>query len=134
MVGDAATGQFLDPASIHAVDHSSPFFAVAGPAMMPRPPQGWPVLVQAGGSPARAGLFFAARIGEAIFTAQGELPEAQAFRSDIHARMAARGRSANSVKIMPGLSPMLGRHGRPRRNAGPRSSRNSSILPLVSGC
>ncbi|WP_158746275.1 LLM class flavin-dependent oxidoreductase [Acidisphaera sp. L21] len=106
VVGDAATGQFLDPASIHAVDHSSPFFAVAGPAMMPRPPQGWPVLVQAGGSP--PGRDFAARIGEAIFTAQGELPEAQAFRSDIHARMAARGRSANSVKIMPGLSPMLG--------------------------
>ena len=64
------------------------------------------MLVQAGGSP--PGRDFAARIGEAIFTAQGELAEAQAFRADIHTRMAARGRPADSVKIMPGLSPMLG--------------------------
>ena len=106
VVADAGAGRFLDHARIHAVDHRSPFFSVAGPAMMPRPPQGWPVLVQAGGSP--PGRDFAARIGEAIFTAQGELAEAQAFRADIHARMAARGRSADSVKIMPGLSPMLG--------------------------
>ena len=73
---------------------------------MPRPPQGWPVLVQAGGS--EPGRNFAASIGEAIFTAQGALPGARAFRSDIHARMKNLGRSPDSIKIMPGLSPVLG--------------------------
>jgi alkanesulfonate monooxygenase SsuD/methylene tetrahydromethanopterin reductase-like flavin-dependent oxidoreductase (luciferase family) len=72
----------------------------------PPPPQGWPVLIQAGGSP--PGRDFAARIGEAIFTAQGDLVDAQAFRADIHARMAERGRSPDTIKIMPGLSPVLG--------------------------
>jgi len=91
---------------IHAPNYRSKFFSVEGPFGMPRPPQGWPVLVQAGGSP--PGRDFAARIGEAIFTAQGKLSEAQAFRSDIHARMVARGRDPKSVKIMPGLSPIIG--------------------------
>jgi FMN-dependent oxidoreductase (nitrilotriacetate monooxygenase family) len=95
-----------DAAQIHPAAYRSKYFSVDGPSGMPRPPQGWPVLVQAGGSP--PGRDFAARIGEAIFTAQTTLPAAQAFRADIHARMAARGRGPDSVKIMPGLSPILG--------------------------
>jgi FMN-dependent oxidoreductase (nitrilotriacetate monooxygenase family) len=95
-----------DTARIHAPGYRSSFFSVDGPLGMPRPPQGWPVLVQAGGSP--PGRDFAARVGEAIFTAQGKLSDAQAFRADIHARMAKRGRSPDGVKIMPGLSPILG--------------------------
>jgi alkanesulfonate monooxygenase SsuD/methylene tetrahydromethanopterin reductase-like flavin-dependent oxidoreductase (luciferase family) len=89
-----------------AIAHHGRFFDVAGSLAMPRPPQGWPVLVQAGGSP--SGRAFAASIGEAIFTAQTSLPEAREFRSAIHALMAARGRSPDSVKIQPGLSPILG--------------------------
>jgi N-acetyl-S-(2-succino)cysteine monooxygenase len=101
---DGATAR--DTARICPPDYRSNFFSVEGPLGMPRPPQGWPVLVQAGGS--QPGRDFAARIGEAIFTAQGKLSDAQAFRADIHARMAKRGRSPDSVKIMPGLSPILG--------------------------
>lgn len=101
---DGATPQ--SRGRIHAPNYRSNFFSVEGPFGMPRPPQGWPVLVQAGGSP--PGRDFAARIGEAIFTAQGKLSEAQAFRADIHARMVARGRDPKSVKIMPGLSPIIG--------------------------
>jgi FMN-dependent oxidoreductase (nitrilotriacetate monooxygenase family) len=95
-----------DATRIHAPGYRSDFFSVEGPLGMPRPPQGWPVLVQAGGS--QPGRDFAARVGEAIFTAQGKLSDSQAFRADIHARMARRGRSPDSVKIMPGLSPILG--------------------------
>ena len=101
---DGATAR--EPSRIHPINYRSSFFSVDGPGGMPRPPQGWPVLVQAGGSP--PGRDFAACIGEAIFTAQGTLASAQAFRADIHARMIARGRSPDSVKIMPGLSPVLG--------------------------
>ena len=101
---DGATAR--DASRIHAAAYRSAFYSVDGPSGMPRPPQGWPVMVQAGGSP--PGRDFAARIGEAIFTAQGTLPNAQAFRADIHARMEKRGRAAHSVKIMPGLSPLLG--------------------------
>ena len=95
-----------DPSRIRAPMYRSPYFSVDGPLGMPRPPQGWPVLVQAGGS--EPGRNFAASIGEAIFTAQGALPGAQAFRADIHERMKRIGRSPDSIKIMPGLSPVLG--------------------------
>lgn len=88
------------------VDHHGRFFNVTGTLGMPRPPQGWPVLVQAGGSP--PGRAFAASIGEAIFTAQTELAPAIAFRSEIHALMAANGRRPDSVAILPGFSPILG--------------------------
>jgi N-acetyl-S-(2-succino)cysteine monooxygenase len=101
---DGATAHETD--RIRAPRYRSNFFSVEGPLGMPRPPQGWPVLVQAGGSP--PGRDFAARVGEAIFTAQGKLSDAQAFRADIHTRMAKRGRIPESVKIMPGLSPILG--------------------------
>jgi alkanesulfonate monooxygenase SsuD/methylene tetrahydromethanopterin reductase-like flavin-dependent oxidoreductase (luciferase family) len=89
-----------------SIAHRGRFFQVEGSLGMPRPPQGWPVLVQAGGSP--PGRAFAASIGEAIFTAQTDLPQAQEFRAAIHALMAARGRRPETVKILPGFSPILG--------------------------
>jgi alkanesulfonate monooxygenase SsuD/methylene tetrahydromethanopterin reductase-like flavin-dependent oxidoreductase (luciferase family) len=61
--------------------------------------------VQAGGSP--PGRNFAARFGEAIFTAQTRLPEAQDFRRSTHELMAKFGRRPEEVAIMPGLSPLL---------------------------
>ncbi len=70
-----------------------------------RPPQGWPVMVQAGGSP--PGRDFAARVGEVIFTAVGQLADAQAYRAAVHALMPRYGRSPASMRIMPGLSPVL---------------------------
>ncbi len=51
LVADTATGLFADPAKIHPLDHAGPFFTVRGALDIPRPVQGWPVLVQAGGSP-----------------------------------------------------------------------------------
>ena len=102
---DRAGGRFLDPARIQAVHHRSDSFDVAGPLRMPRPPQGWPVLVQAGASP--PGRRFAAQIAEAIFTAQTNLAEAQAFRSSTHTLMAEYGRPPEAVVIMPGLSPLV---------------------------
>jgi alkanesulfonate monooxygenase SsuD/methylene tetrahydromethanopterin reductase-like flavin-dependent oxidoreductase (luciferase family) len=88
------------------IAHHGRFFQVEGSLGMARPPQGWPVLVQAGGSP--PGRAFAASIGEAIFTAQTVLAPAREFRAELHALMAARGRRPETVKVLPGLSPVLG--------------------------
>ncbi|PZW44770.1 FMN-dependent oxidoreductase (nitrilotriacetate monooxygenase family) [Humitalea rosea] len=106
LLRDQATGQFCDPALIDRIDHRGDSFTVRGPLRQPRPPQGWPVLVQAGGSP--PGRDFAAAVGEAIFTAQSRIEEAREFRSSTHARMAGYGRRPEEVVIMPGLSPLLG--------------------------
>jgi alkanesulfonate monooxygenase SsuD/methylene tetrahydromethanopterin reductase-like flavin-dependent oxidoreductase (luciferase family) len=67
VVADRATGRYADPARLHKISHRGRNFAVAGPLNVERPPQGYPLLVQAGSS--EDGKDFAARHAEAIFTA-----------------------------------------------------------------
>ena len=105
LVADKARGIFADPTHIHPIDHKGRFFSVQGALGLPRPPQGWPVLVQAGGSP--AGVEFAAQVAEAIFAAQTKLSEARAYRSAVKQRMPKYGRSPETLKVLPGLSPIL---------------------------
>ena len=102
---DRASGIFADTAKIHPIDDTGEFFSVSGAPELPRPVQGWPVLVQAGGSP--SGMDFAAMVGEVIFAAQTRLEEAVKFRRALHAKMPAYGRSPDQMKILPGLSPIL---------------------------
>ncbi len=106
LVQDRGRGLFADPARIRPTDHRGAFFSVRGPIELPRPVQGWPVLVQAGGSP--AGMEFAAMVAEVIFAAQGRLDEARQFRSAVRAKMPKYGREPDHLKILPGLSPILG--------------------------
>lgn len=74
----------------------------AGPAL----PQGRPVLVQAGQSP--DGRDFAARTAEAIFCPAANIEAGIDFRNDLRERVAAVGRDREGVRIMPGLSCVLG--------------------------
>jgi alkanesulfonate monooxygenase len=72
-----------------------------------RPPQGYPVIVQAGSS--EAGKEFAAEYAEIIFTTAETLEKAKAFSRDVKGRMAKFGRAPEHLKIMPGLNPVIGR-------------------------
>lgn len=74
----------------------------AGPAL----PQGRPVLVQAGQSP--DGRDFAARTAEAIFCPAATIEAGIDFRNDLRHRIAAVGRNPDGVRVMPGLSCVLG--------------------------
>lgn len=74
---------------------------------MPRPPQGHPVLIQAGSS--GPGQALAARIADVVFTAQNELAEAQDFYRAVKAQVVANGRPAGAVLVMPGVMPVVGR-------------------------
>jgi N-acetyl-S-(2-succino)cysteine monooxygenase len=91
--------------SDHSVDHCGRFFSVRGALGLPRPPQGWPVMFQAGGSP--AGAEFAAMVAEAIFAAQSRLDEARTYRDAVKQRMPKYGRSPDTLKVLPGLSPIV---------------------------
>jgi len=106
VVADVAGGVHARADKVHAIDHEGRFFRVRGPLNVPRPPQGHPVLVQAGSS--RDGRDFAARYAEAVFTAQQTLAEGQAFYADLKRRAAAAGRDPDGVKILPGIVPVLG--------------------------
>ncbi|MFV9474364.1 LLM class flavin-dependent oxidoreductase [Advenella sp. RU8] len=101
------TGQWADPAKLHLLNHDGEFFKVKGPLNAPRPLQGWPVLSQAGSS--ESGKDLAARIGEMLYTAAQDKQDAQHFFADVKARAALLGRPAGSIKILPGVMPVIGR-------------------------
>src|SRR5699024_596737 len=71
------------------------------PLNVPTPPQGRPVLFQAGAS--EPGRQLAARHAEGIYAVAWDLDSARAYRSDISARAAARGRDPEAIAVMPGL-------------------------------
>lgn len=106
-IRDKESGVYYDPAKMHVLNHRGKHFSVRGPLNVAHSPQGRPVLVQAGSS--NTGRDLAARFAELVFTAQTTFEQAAEFYSDVMARLPRFGRSAQEVKIMPGLYPVVGR-------------------------
>lgn len=104
-VGDKQAGIWGDNDKIHPPRHRGRFFSVEGALNVPRPPQGYPLLVQAGSS--EDGKEFAARYAEAVFTAQQTLDDARSFYADLKARTAALGRDPDGIKVLPGIVPVI---------------------------
>jgi FMN-dependent oxidoreductase (nitrilotriacetate monooxygenase family) len=92
---------------VHVLNHVGKHFKVRGPLNVTRSPQGRPVVAQAGSS--EAGRELAARTADVVFTAQTRLDEARAFYADVKGRAARYGRSPDDIRIMPGITPVLGR-------------------------
>jgi N-acetyl-S-(2-succino)cysteine monooxygenase len=107
VVGDKERGVFVDPARMHVLDHVGRFHQVRGPLNITRPPQGYPVIMQAGASD--AGRDFAAATAEVVFTTQQDLGEAKAFAEDLRGRCEAAGRPRGAIRILPGATIVLGR-------------------------
>ena len=107
LLRDKASGVYMDRSKVHFLDHDGPNFKVRGPLNIPGSPQGRPVVAQAGSS--EAGRELAAKTADVIFTAQTELGQAKAFYADVKGRSETYGRSPDDIKIMPGITPVLGR-------------------------
>lgn len=88
------------------VTHQGPHFRVRGAFTLPRSPQGHPVVIQAGDS--AEGRAFAAATADVVFTRHSTLAAGQEFYADVKGRLAAHGRTADSLKIMPGVTFVLG--------------------------
>lgn len=107
VVGDKEAGIFIDRAKMHVLDHVGEHYRVKGPLNITRSPQGYPVIVQAGASD--TGRDFAAATAEVVFTAQQDREEAIAFAGDLRRRAQAAGRDPGSLRILPGICPVVGR-------------------------
>jgi FMN-dependent oxidoreductase (nitrilotriacetate monooxygenase family) len=107
VIRDRATGRYTDPSKMHVLHHKGAHFSVRGPLNVARPPQGHPIVAQAGSS--EPGKSLAARTADVVFTAQVDLGEAKAFYDDVKGRMAAFGRNPDDLKIMPGIRFVLGK-------------------------
>ncbi|MFG3180801.1 MULTISPECIES: LLM class flavin-dependent oxidoreductase [Streptomyces] len=106
IVADKAAGVWGDDAKIHPPRHRGTYFQVQGALNVPRTPQGYPLLVQAGSS--EDGKRFAARYAEAVFTAQQTIEDARSFYADLKARTAEAGRDPDHIKVLPGIVPVIG--------------------------
>jgi FMN-dependent oxidoreductase (nitrilotriacetate monooxygenase family) len=103
---DGTDGPFFDPAKIHPVHHHGKHFVVEGVLDSPRSPQGRPIMVQAGASD--VGKELAARTADVVFAASQTIEEAQAYYSDLKARLPKYGRQPDDIKVLPGISPIIG--------------------------
>ncbi|EJL54357.1 FMN-dependent oxidoreductase, nitrilotriacetate monooxygenase family [Rhizobium sp. CF122] len=103
---DVESGQFFDPARMHVLNHKGEELSVRGPLNIARPPQGWPVIVQAGQS--EPGRQLAAETAEVVFCSPRDLRAAQALYADIKERMSAIGRDPDSLKILPAAFIVIG--------------------------
>lgn len=105
-IRDAESGIYFDPEKMHTLNHKGQFLSVKGPLNIARPPQGWPVIVQAGAS--ESGKQLAAETAEAVFTGGGTIAQAQALYEDIKGRMDKLGRDRDHLKILPGAFVVVG--------------------------
>jgi alkanesulfonate monooxygenase len=101
-IRDQDSGIFFDRDKLHLLEHKGRHYAVRGPLNVPRSPQGWPVIVQAGASD--DGKELAARFAEAIFSPHLTIDAAKPYYDDVKARMRRYGRDPDHLKILPGLS------------------------------
>lgn len=106
LVADRESGIYADTGRIRPADFEGRFYSVSGPLNIPRSPQTYPVLVQAGSS--EDGKEFAAEHAEVVFTVQSAMGGAQAFYKDLKGRMGKYGRSEEQLKVLPGFTPFIG--------------------------
>ncbi|MDT4993229.1 MAG: hypothetical protein QOH97_3121 [Actinoplanes sp.] len=102
---DKQRGVFLDRTKQHALKHQGTYFSVVGPLNLERAPQGQPVIFQAGDS--EEGRDLGAAVADAISTHSATVEQAVAFRTDLRARAAAKGRDPEHLLIVPGISVII---------------------------
>jgi N-acetyl-S-(2-succino)cysteine monooxygenase len=106
-VRDRESGRYIHPDRYRVLGHKGSHFAVKGPLNVPRPIQGRPLIIQAGQS--GPGMDLAARVADCVFTAQPNADAGRRFYQDIKGRAARFGRSADSIKVLPGVTFYCGR-------------------------
>jgi len=105
-IRDKQSGIFADTTKLHLLNHRGDHLTVRGPLNIARPPQGYPVLVQAGASD--AGIRLAAEVGELVFSAAPFLEHGKQYYSTLKKNARALGREDDQVLVMPGIIPIVG--------------------------
>ncbi|RUX51747.1 LLM class flavin-dependent oxidoreductase [Mesorhizobium sp. M4A.F.Ca.ET.050.02.1.1] len=106
-IRDKQSGIYADASKVRLLNHQGNHFSVRGPLNISRPPQGYPVLVQAGASD--AGIAFAAEVGEVVYTAEPSLESGKQYYTNLKEKARALGREDDQVLVMSGIIPIVGR-------------------------
>jgi FMN-dependent oxidoreductase (nitrilotriacetate monooxygenase family) len=106
IVYDKQEGLYFDTEKYHVLDHQGKHFKLFGCLNIARTPQGHPVIIQAGASP--AGRELAAETAEVVFNSDEDLPSAKSYYDDLKGRMPRFGRAPDQLKVLTGLSTIIG--------------------------
>ena len=98
LILDKASGAFADPERVRRLDYAGRWHKSRGPLTVPRAPQGFPVIMQAGQS--GRGREFAARWAEVVFAVFRDDAGGKAIRNDLQTRAARYGRDAGMPKVV----------------------------------
>jgi FMN-dependent oxidoreductase (nitrilotriacetate monooxygenase family) len=106
VVADRDSGLFIDTGKMHTLNHVGANFSVKGPLNASRPPQGYPVIFQAGASD--RGLDLAGSTAEVVFATQWFQEDAIAFSDRLRDCAVAAGRSGDAIRVILGVSTIVG--------------------------
>lgn len=107
IAADRETGLYIDPAKVRCLDHEGAHFKVKGPLNIGRAPQGHPIILQAGGS--GPGQELAAKSADVVFSVTQDLDDARTFYRSVKDRLPSHGRTEDSMVVLPGVMPIVGR-------------------------
>jgi len=96
-IRDVATGRFIDRDKLHYIDFEGPWFAVKGPSITPRPPQGQPIVAALGHSGVPYELI--AGSADVGFITPHDAAQAADIAGEIRALQWAAGRSRDTLHI-----------------------------------
>lgn len=106
IIADRKKGILVDHTKVRPVNHQGRFYSTRGPLNSGPPPQGQPVIAQAGGS-ARGRKFAATHADTIVVHAKG-IEAMKAYRDDVHKHMIEQGRKPSDCKILFLINPIIG--------------------------
>ncbi|MCQ4208095.1 LLM class flavin-dependent oxidoreductase [Streptomyces longispororuber] len=119
-IRDVATGRFVDRDKLHHVDFEGRTFSVRGPSIVPRPPQGNPVVVVDATRPYAYDV--AARHADVALVGIADPGQLATARAGLRRRAAEHGRDPDELRVLAALRIDLGggeRTARPGHGGGP---------------
>ncbi|SCG40719.1 LLM class flavin-dependent oxidoreductase [Micromonospora humi] len=104
-IRDVATGRFVDRERLHYTDFTGRWFSVKGPSIVPRPPQGQPVVAALAHAPVP--YAFAARHADVVFVTPTDAGHAAAIVAEIRAAEETVGRIDPPLRVLADLVVLL---------------------------
>ncbi|WP_336787229.1 LLM class flavin-dependent oxidoreductase [Paenibacillus sp. MMO-177] len=101
IVRDKKSGIYADESKVHYLEHTGKHFNVRGPLNVSRPPQGHPVIIQAGSS--EDGKQLAAEIADVVFVTPVHLEQGKRLYAELKERAAKLGKEPDQIKVIPGV-------------------------------
>jgi alkanesulfonate monooxygenase SsuD/methylene tetrahydromethanopterin reductase-like flavin-dependent oxidoreductase (luciferase family) len=100
-IRDAATGRFIDREKLHYIDFHGKYLSVKGPSIVPRPPQGQPIVAALAHStiPYR----FAARSSDVVFVTPTDSRSAAEIVAQVGVEQALAGRARQRLHVFADL-------------------------------